>query len=71
MNLDWQARMAAASPEEVAREHLQLTALQNVLLCNLQQEQREAGVATANLAAAQVRAEMIPQLRAQHQMATR
>lgn len=71
MNLDWQARMAAASPEEVAREQLQLTALQNVLLWNLQQEQREAGVATANLAAAQVRAEMIPQLRAQHQMATR
>lgn len=71
MNLDWQARMAAASPEEVVREQLQLTALQNVLLWRLHQEQRETGVAIANLAAAQVRAEMIPQMRAQHQLATR
>jgi hypothetical protein len=44
MNMDWQTRMAAASPEEVAREQLQLTAVQKVLVLGLQRETRENGL---------------------------
>lgn len=71
MNLDWQTRMAAASPEEVSREQLQLTAVQNVLLLNLQREMRENGLVLSTMATAQTRQEMVPQLVQQHRAAAR
>lgn len=71
LNPAWQLRMAAASPEEAAKEQVQLAALQNVLLWNMIQELRESGVATSATALAQTRAELIPQLAGQHRAAAR
>ena len=71
MNMDWQTRMAGASPEEVAREQLQLTAVQNVILLGLQREMRENGLLLGTMAASQTRAELVPQLMQQHRAAAR
>jgi hypothetical protein len=70
-NLQWQADVAESSPEEAAREMVRLQALQLVMLSNLTTEVREMSVAMSGLALAQARAELVPQLMAQHRLAAR
>ena len=70
-NLLWQADVAESSPEEAAREMVRLQALQLVMLNNLTTEVREMSVAMSGLALAQARAELVPQLVAQHRLAAR
>jgi hypothetical protein len=68
-NLQWQADVAESFPEEVSRERVRLQALQLVRLNNLTTEVREMSVALSGLALAQARAELVPQLMAQHRLA--
>lgn len=70
-NLDWQAGILAMPPEERLSEQLRLTALQNMLLWRLTQEVRDLTVLAGASYGSNVRAEMLPELRAVHQAAQR
>lgn len=72
MNLDWLAKVSGKmTPEEVAKEHLRLTALQNVLLWQSNQQARETAILIGGLVGSSARVELLPELKAAHAAATR
>lgn len=72
MNLDWLAKVSGKmTPEEVAKEHLRLTALQNVLLWQSNQQARETAILIGGLVGSNARVELLPELKAAHAAATR
>lgn len=71
MNLKWLGKTVSMSPDEIAREQLRLTALQNVLLWRANQTNVENGIMLGGLLGAAVRSEMLPQLQAAHAAAVR
>jgi len=71
MNLKWLASTVSMTPEEVTREQLRLSALQNVLLWRLNQETRENGILLGALVGSNVRVELMPEMKAAHAASTR
>lgn len=72
MNRGWMTRVGATMPpEELAREQLMTTALQNVLLWKLNLEVRETGILLGGLNATAVRSESLPELKSAHAAAAR
>lgn len=70
-NPEWIKATVKMSPEEIGREQLRLSALQNVLLWRLNQEVREGSMISGEMLASMTRTESLSDLKTAHAAATR